>query len=79
MRISGKNAVPPETKFRIGSVSKQFTAVAFTVAEEKKLVLSDSLAKYYPDFAQGKESRCIICSRTLPGCTVTPPSRNFGP
>ena len=43
-----KNA--DETKFRIGSVSKTFTAVLVMKAvEEKKLNLSDRLSKFYPE------------------------------
>jgi CubicO group peptidase (beta-lactamase class C family) len=43
-----------ETKFRIGSVSKQFTAAAVArLAEEKTLQLSDKLSKYFPDFPRG--------------------------
>jgi CubicO group peptidase (beta-lactamase class C family) len=49
--IEKKTPVTPETKFRIGSVSKQFTAAAILrLAEEKKLSLDDTLSKYYPDF-----------------------------
>lgn len=49
--IETKTPVTPETKFRIGSVSKQFTAAAMLrLAEQKKLSLDDTLAKYYPDF-----------------------------
>lgn len=39
-----------ETKFKIGSISKQFTAAAILLLEEKGLLTTqDSLAKYYPD------------------------------
>lgn len=49
--IEKKTAVTPETKFRIGSVSKQFTAAAMLrLAEQKKLSLDDTLDKYFPDF-----------------------------
>lgn len=40
----------PSTKFRIGSISKQFTAAAVLLLEERgKLLLSDSIKKYVPD------------------------------
>ena len=51
-----KTPVTLETKFRIGSVSKQFTAAAILrLIEEKKLALDDPLSKFYPGFARGNE------------------------
>jgi D-alanyl-D-alanine carboxypeptidase len=53
-----ENNVPvqPETVFRIGSVSKQFTAAAILkLAEEGRLSLDDKLSKYYPAFPRGGE------------------------
>lgn len=49
-----KVPVGVETKFRIGSVSKQFTAAAvLKLVEEKKLSLTDPLSKFFPDFPGG--------------------------
>ena len=54
--IANKTQVTPETKFRIGSISKQFTAAAILkLAEEKKLSLDDTLAKFFPDFPHGED------------------------
>src|SRR4051794_35370370 len=54
--VARKTPVTAETKFRIGSVSKQFTAAAILrLAEEKKLALTDPLAKFFPDFPRGSE------------------------
>jgi CubicO group peptidase (beta-lactamase class C family) len=51
--IAKKTPITPETKFRIGSVSKQFTAAAvLRLAEQGRLTLDDSLAKHFPNFAQ---------------------------
>jgi CubicO group peptidase (beta-lactamase class C family) len=48
--------VTPQTKFRIGSITKQFTAAAILkLQEEGKLSLQDKLAKYVPDFPRGEE------------------------
>jgi D-alanyl-D-alanine carboxypeptidase len=46
----------PESVFRIGSVTKQFTATAvLLLAEEGKLALSDPITKFLPDYhAQGR-------------------------
>ncbi len=44
----------PETKFRIGSITKQFTATCILqLAEENKLSVEDKLSKYYPDYPNG--------------------------
>lgn len=42
--------------FRVGSVTKQFTAVALLLlAEEGKLSLQDKLSKYYPNFPRAND------------------------
>jgi CubicO group peptidase (beta-lactamase class C family) len=51
-----ENQVPasPETQFRIGSVSKQFTAAAILrLAGENRLSIKDTLAKYFPKYPSG--------------------------
>lgn len=48
--------VKADTVFRIGSITKQFTAAALLLlAEEKKLSVDDKLSKYFPDFPRGEE------------------------
>jgi CubicO group peptidase (beta-lactamase class C family) len=70
-------AVPnsPETKFRIGSVSKQFTAAAvLLLAQRGSLRLTDSIHKHLPDWppAWGKVSIHHLLSHTggLPRLTT---------
>ena len=47
-------AIAPETKFRIGSVTKQFTAAAILQLQEKKLLdLQVPISEYLPDYPQG--------------------------
>ena len=54
--IDGAVPVRTTTKFRIGSVTKQFTAAAILkLAEEGKISMDDKLSKFYPDFPRGDE------------------------
>ncbi len=44
----------PETRFRIGSVTKQFTAAAILrLAQDGRLSIDDTLAKYFPGYPGG--------------------------
>jgi len=50
--------VSPRTKFRIGSVTKQFTAAAILRLQEMgKLSVDDRLSKYWPGYPRGDEVR----------------------
>lgn len=43
-----------DTKFRIGSITKQFTAACIMqLAEQGKLSVDDKLTKYFPDYPKG--------------------------
>jgi D-alanyl-D-alanine carboxypeptidase len=54
--IELKVPVTNDSIFRIGSVTKQFTAaVLLQLQEEGKLSLDDKLAKYYPDFPRAAD------------------------
>jgi len=54
--LEQESLVTPETKFRIGSVSKQFTAAAILrLADDGKLALTDKLDKFFPNFPRGDE------------------------
>ena len=48
--------ITPDTQFRIGSITKQFTATCILQLQEQgKLSVNDSLAKFFPDFPRGEE------------------------
>jgi CubicO group peptidase (beta-lactamase class C family) len=54
--IGNRVRITPDTKFRIGSVTKQFTAAAILkLQEDGKLRIDDKLSQYYPDFPRGDE------------------------
>jgi CubicO group peptidase (beta-lactamase class C family) len=54
--VSTKEAINPNTNFRLASVSKQFTAMSILLLVQKgRLKLEDPLTKYFPSFpAYGK-------------------------
>jgi CubicO group peptidase (beta-lactamase class C family) len=59
----------PDTKFRIGSITKQFTAAAILqLAEQGKLSLDDPISKYY------RPRREAWAPITLKHCSPTPPA-----
>ncbi len=65
-------AATVETKFRIGSVTKQFTAAAILkLAENGKLKIRDPLDKYYPDFKGAKNITLEHLLTHTSGFTVT--------
>ncbi|MBT5709546.1 serine hydrolase, partial [Candidatus Poribacteria bacterium] len=54
--VGNRVAVTPDTKFRIGSVSKQFTASAILKLQEQgKLSVTDKLSTFIPDYPRGDE------------------------
>jgi len=54
--IKDQVPVTPDTKFRIGSVTKQFTASAILKLQENNLLsVNDKLSKFIPDFPRGDE------------------------
>ena len=54
--IGDRVPVTPQTKFRIGSMTKQFTAAAILkLHEQGKLNLGDKLSKFIPEYPRGDE------------------------
>ncbi|MGZ8558571.1 MAG: serine hydrolase, partial [Chitinophagaceae bacterium] len=54
--VKNKILITPDTKFRIGSVTKQFTAAAILKLQENNLLsVNDKLSKFIPDFPRGDE------------------------
>ena len=53
---SEKTLASPATKYRIGSITKMFTAVmVFQLVEEGKIKLTDTLDKFYPQIPNAKQ------------------------
>jgi len=53
-----ENDVPniPQTKFRLGSITKQFTATSIMQLEEKGLLnVNDPISRYLPDYPDGEK------------------------
>jgi CubicO group peptidase (beta-lactamase class C family) len=54
--LSDDVPITPTTKFRIGSVTKQFAAAAILkLQEDGRLSVNDKLSKFLPDFPRGDE------------------------
>ena len=54
--LSPERAATPQTRYAIGSISKQFTAAAILIlAEERKLSLDDTVSKYFPQYTRANE------------------------
>jgi CubicO group peptidase (beta-lactamase class C family) len=54
--VEKRAATTTETQFRIGSITKQFTAAAILkLQEEGRLSVNDKLAKFIPDYPRGDE------------------------
>jgi CubicO group peptidase (beta-lactamase class C family) len=54
--VERRTSITPDTKFRIGSISKQFTAAAILkLAEAGKLKVEDKLSQFIPDYPRGGE------------------------
>jgi CubicO group peptidase (beta-lactamase class C family) len=54
--VGNRVQVTPETKFRIGSITKQFIASCILkMQEEGKISVDDKLSKYIPGFPRGDE------------------------
>ena len=52
--VENKESNESETIFQIGSITKQFTStVILKLEEEGKLLLTDKISKYFPDFPDG--------------------------
>lgn len=49
--LESRKPIDPDTAFLLGSVTKQFTAMAIMIlADQRKLHYEDSLSKFFPEF-----------------------------
>ncbi len=54
--LAGKRAATAETRYAIGSISKEFTAAALLLMQEQgKLSLDDHVAKFFPQYTRANE------------------------
>lgn len=54
--LADKKPATTDTRYAVGSISKQFTAAALLLEQEKgKLSLSDPVGKYFPEFTRANE------------------------
>ena len=72
----------PETKFRIASLTKQFTAASILLLEEKgKLKTTDAITKYFPDAPESWKKITIFNllnhSSGIPDFTAFPEFKSF--
>lgn len=73
-----EHAVPnkPTTKFRIGSLTKAFTAMGiFQLHEKGKLSIDDCISKYLPNYPQGEKItiyHCLTNTTGIPNYTSLP-------
>jgi CubicO group peptidase (beta-lactamase class C family) len=52
--VAGKQLLKPDAQMRLGSITKQFTAVGILMlVEEGKLALSDDITRFFPDYPTG--------------------------
>ena len=58
--LNSTSAILTSDKFQIGSVTKQFVAVALLkLQQEKKLSLTDKLSKYFPNYPRAEQTQLI--------------------
>ncbi|OBR69031.1 hypothetical protein A7K91_10990 [Paenibacillus oryzae] len=66
----------PETKFRIGSITKQFTAMAITILQEHgELNVADHISKFIPSYKYGDQIKLhhlLTHSSGIPNITQLP-------
>jgi CubicO group peptidase (beta-lactamase class C family) len=71
----------PKTKFRLGSITKQFTALAIMQLQEQgKLNVNHSISKYLPDYPQGKKitiHHLLTHTAGIPNFTRFPEYKNI--
>ncbi|PWU04730.1 MAG: serine hydrolase [Bacteroidetes bacterium] len=69
----------PSSKFRIGSLTKQFTAACILqLIEQGKLSLTDKLSKFYPDFPKGDSVTIYMLLNHTSGIASYTDQSDFG-
>jgi D-alanyl-D-alanine carboxypeptidase len=78
--VENKIALQPDMTMRLGSITKQFTAVAILMlAEQGKLSLDDEIGRYFPDYpAAGKKVTIAQLLNHTSGVSSYTGMRGFG-
>jgi D-alanyl-D-alanine carboxypeptidase len=78
--VEQKLALQPDMTMRLGSITKQFTAVAILMlAEQGKLSLDDDIGRYFPDYpASGKKVTIAQLLNHTSGVASYTGMRGFG-
>jgi CubicO group peptidase (beta-lactamase class C family) len=75
--LNTKEPITPNTLFNLGSISKTFVANAILKLQEQgKLSVNDSLAKYFPNFAEPKLATKVQIKHLLTHTSGLPDNRN---
>ena len=74
--LGDKAPITPDTMFKLGSITKQFTAaIVLQLVDEGKLSLDDPLSRFFPDWPKPMRSGSGCQSKRVPsgasGCSAS--------
>jgi CubicO group peptidase (beta-lactamase class C family) len=76
--LADDSPVTPQTRFAIGSITKQFTSAAvLLLAEDGKLSPGDRVAKWYPDLTRANDITLRDLMNHVSGTAASDPRRGW--